>query len=761
MLQKCIRFLRRIWVNLPIETQRLVYPIVKKILIFEYKVQTRNKNFSKRHLRNISLHEPRVSIVLPVYNDQEYLLQAIDSVLTQGYLYLELIIVDDASDDFSLDIAMEAKARDPRVKVFRHKENLGLAASRNTGISYATAPYITFLDSDDYLFPNSIRGRLDAIEKSDLSNLAGCYSDWDPVPELNPPKSPSREPRLDRGDIELGSNNYLPSFTAGAPMLLTEVIRKHSGFDETFFSAEDFDLWSRILRSGYVFEYVPLIGYAYRQRSQGMVQGNPSLHAEAMSRVYDYLERPLTETDIHRNSEIKTNSFPIEFDSPSPRLISISGSLTLAIIKEDPKQEERIRSLIRGRFRVEEILTDEVLISIRSSIGRVHKAVGGNLPQSIDYYIARTVIALCDEANSVDSYRVVDGKQDLNKRDVSKSAIIPQDPELLPITDPRFGGVILCPLARYHVDELGPLAEELERLGHRVSFLLAPNTLLDQVVKEMRKFRFNLFSWPEKIEDMPKFSAIVSLNDWGPTKELCALARERGVPSFAKVEGVQDFTDVDTGRIRSPYLNSTHVLCQGQNDMEALKGQSTHVVGNSRLEKIYRSKERSFGNTRIVAINSNFTYNVLTEHRADWLTSVLRACRKIDATPIISLHPADERINDKHPITDLPMKSLLKKADVLVSRFSTVPFEAMALGIPFIYHNPHRELVPTFKVPKGAFRITETVGGLAHAIDLSLDWRGSYRSMSSEFFQKQIDINERSSSERSALFIDQKIQKLD
>ena len=491
MLQKCIRILRRIWSNLPIETQRLVYPIVKQILIIEYKAQTRKKNFSKHNFKNNSLHEPQVSIVLPVYNDQEYLLQAIESVLRQDYLYLELIIIDDASDDFSLDIAMEAKARDPRIKVFRHKENLGLAASRNTGISYATAPFITFLDSDDYLFPNSLKGRLDAIEKSELSNLAGCYSDWDPVREVNPPRLPSRKPRLDRGNVELGSGNYLPSFTAGAPMLLTEVVREHSGFDETFFSAEDFDLWTRILRSGYVFEYVPLIGYAYRQRSQGMVQGNPSLHAEAMSRVYDCLERPLTEINTHKNSEIHPHSLPIEFDRPSPRLVSAAGSLTLAIMKEDLKDEELIRSLVRGRFKVEEILTDAVLNSIRSAIGRVHKAVNGNLPKSIDYYFSRTVIALCDEANSDDSYRVIEGQQDSKKRDVSKSAFIPQDPELLPITDPRFGGVVLCPLARYYVDELGPLGKELERLGHRVSFLLAPNTLLDQVVKEMRKFRFN------------------------------------------------------------------------------------------------------------------------------------------------------------------------------------------------------------------------------------------------------------------------------
>jgi glycosyltransferase involved in cell wall biosynthesis len=79
---------------------------------------------------------------------------------------------------------------------------------------------------------------------------------------------------------------------------------------------------------------------------------------------------------------------------------------------------------------------------------------------------------------------------------------------------------------------------------------------------------------------------------------------------------------------------------------------------------------------------------------------------------------------------------------VLVSRFSTVPFEAIARGIPFVYHNPHGERVPTFTDPAGAFLVSRSSNELAVAFTTALSWRDWYRDRAEKFFRRQVDVDD-------------------
>ena len=100
-----------------------------------------------------------VSIIIPVYNVQEYINDCLASVYTQNYSNLEIIIVDDCSSDESLSIADEwiklLRSKFP-CKVITHKKNKGLSAARNSGIEASNGDYLFFLDSDDELYPDSI-----------------------------------------------------------------------------------------------------------------------------------------------------------------------------------------------------------------------------------------------------------------------------------------------------------------------------------------------------------------------------------------------------------------------------------------------------------------------------------------------------------------------------------------------------------------------------------------------------------------------------
>lgn len=315
-------------------------------------------------------------------------------------------------------------------------------------------------------------------------------------------------------------------------------------------------------------------------------------------------------------------------------------------------------------------------------------------------------------------------------------------------------------MARYHTEELIPLADSLTAIGMRASFLVHPRDAAD-VVDEMGSSQQTLYAWPDQLATLPQFDTVVVMNDWGYTKDLIELAAERDRPSFAKIEGVQDFLDQDTGRWRYAYQRASHVLCQGLNDVEAIRPSTTHLVGSTRLERIFLSPEREFSATRQIVANSNFTYGVLTDVRETWLKSVATATDNLRGDLLVSQHHADRNLSEPYPIADRPMKHLLgTTADVLVSRFSTVGFEAMARGVPFVYHNPHGEIVPTFVEPNGAFEVTTSTESLTAALQSALDSRGRYRAQSQAFFERQVDIDpEVPSEDRTAAAISDVISR--
>ncbi|MCR5654841.1 MAG: glycosyltransferase, partial [Lachnospiraceae bacterium] len=116
--------------------------------------------------------EALVSIILPIYRVEKYLGRAIDSCLSQTYSHLEIILVDDGSDDSCGEICDTYAKKDARIRVI-HKENGGLSDARNAGLDVATGDYIAFVDSDDYIAPDFIESLLCCIREED-ADLALC-----------------------------------------------------------------------------------------------------------------------------------------------------------------------------------------------------------------------------------------------------------------------------------------------------------------------------------------------------------------------------------------------------------------------------------------------------------------------------------------------------------------------------------------------------------------------------------------------------------
>lgn len=110
-------------------------------------------------------HMDLVSIIVPVYNVEQYLHECVDSILAQTYKNIEVILVDDGSPDRCPQICDEYKKIDSRIRVI-HKANGGLSDARNAGICAANGEYICFCDSDDILSPHFVHTLMDIAEKN-------------------------------------------------------------------------------------------------------------------------------------------------------------------------------------------------------------------------------------------------------------------------------------------------------------------------------------------------------------------------------------------------------------------------------------------------------------------------------------------------------------------------------------------------------------------------------------------------------------------
>ncbi|MFH1035927.1 MAG: glycosyltransferase [Pseudomonadota bacterium] len=191
---------------------------------------------------------PLVSVLMSVYNGQSYLAEALDSVLGQGLVDLEFIVVDDgSSDDTPAMLAAHAR-RDPRLKPLTNPANLGLTRSLNRGLGLARGRYLARQDVDDACLPGRLERQVAFMEAHPGVVLLG--SDIRVVDQAGRPTGEiGFRPRQDAGIRRyLLLNN---AFFHSTVMLRRQSLEGHGlAYDENLAYAQDYDLWSRLLEHG-------------------------------------------------------------------------------------------------------------------------------------------------------------------------------------------------------------------------------------------------------------------------------------------------------------------------------------------------------------------------------------------------------------------------------------------------------------------------------------------------------------------------------
>ena len=201
-----------------------------------------------------------VSVIIPTYNRVDFVFAAIDSVLAQRAANFELIVVDDGSTDGtwrelerSVETLEPAPTKPIPIRIVR-TENCGVAAARNAGVAFASAPLIAFLDSDDLWGPDKLARQIEYMRGHPQCVISQTDEWW---LRNGGRVNPGLRHRKAGGDIFIDSLRTC-LVTPSTVIMRTQVFRELGGFDEDFIAAEDYDLWLRVLARheiGFVAEY--------------------------------------------------------------------------------------------------------------------------------------------------------------------------------------------------------------------------------------------------------------------------------------------------------------------------------------------------------------------------------------------------------------------------------------------------------------------------------------------------------------------------
>lgn len=182
-----------------------------------------------------------ISIIVPVYNTEQYLPQCIDSILSQSYADFELLLIDDGSTDGSGTICDAYAQKDKRVRVF-HKENGGVSSARNLGLEKAGGEWICFVDSDDELMPNGLQVMVDGISDEVSMVIAGyIICDDNGTITYSIDKRVSCIIDIEKAVKELfaPSDYYYQGYICSKLLKRSVICRNNIGFSEDVFFNED------------------------------------------------------------------------------------------------------------------------------------------------------------------------------------------------------------------------------------------------------------------------------------------------------------------------------------------------------------------------------------------------------------------------------------------------------------------------------------------------------------------------------------------
>lgn len=291
---------------------------------------------------------PTISVIIPVYNGEKTIKQTIESVLNQTFRDFELLIINDGSQDATLEIIQAIN--DERIQVFSY-QNSGVSASRNRALTKAKGEFISFIDADDLWTPNKLELQLKALQDNPQAAVAYSWSDW--IDESGQflrsgghitVNGKAYEKLLLRDFIESGSN----------PLIRKQALDEVGYFEQSVTPAEDWDMWLRLAaRYEFVTVEVPQILYRISPNSASfnivkMEAGSlkviervfaqapeslQDLKRETLASRYNYLTFKALEGNLDRKNGLTAARFLIQALKHDLALLGRTKIMVIVVVK--------------------------------------------------------------------------------------------------------------------------------------------------------------------------------------------------------------------------------------------------------------------------------------------------------------------------------------------------------------------------------------------------------------------------------------------
>ena len=202
---------------------------------------------------------PLVSVIMPAYNAEAFIEEAIASVQAQTIKDWELLVIDDGSKDKTREIVDQLASKDERIRPMVNEQNMGVAKTRNRGLDVFRGKYVAFLDSDDYWCPQMLEKMIARAERTKADIIYCSYE----IVDENGKKLCNDFLVPDKTDF---SSSIIRSVITCSTVLITGQLARENRFPVNMYH-EDIAMWFQILRDGGTARGVTDVLAAYRQRS--------------------------------------------------------------------------------------------------------------------------------------------------------------------------------------------------------------------------------------------------------------------------------------------------------------------------------------------------------------------------------------------------------------------------------------------------------------------------------------------------------------
>jgi len=249
------------------------------------------------HQRKCTVTDVGVSVVIPAFNAERWLKATVESVLSQDYENLELIVVNDGSTDSTQEVA--ERISDPRSRCIQ-QTNRGLSAARNTGIRAASGSYVALLDADDLFRSTKLSEQVEALEKRPDLGVVTCG--FELIDEDGKVFGKQRH-WIEHPDLGLSKLLFWNPLLPSTLLIRRECFERVGLFDETLDRYEDWEFAIRLGLAGYRIDYVRRVLLSYR-RHRTNISSSADLVKVATNNAERFMDRVFGRKDLSR--EIKS-----------------------------------------------------------------------------------------------------------------------------------------------------------------------------------------------------------------------------------------------------------------------------------------------------------------------------------------------------------------------------------------------------------------------------------------------------------------------